>query len=98
MAIRKDKANLSPRQSKQIFGLRRGVTTSVEWSHSPAADFIEKLTQELLPTPFRFVSCETITSSQRGSAMSQSPELAIQILDYYQADKLRVSAIARQLR
>src|SRR6476660_10049358 len=30
--------------------------------------------------------------------MSQSPELAIQILDYYQADKLRVSAIARQLR
>jgi hypothetical protein len=30
--------------------------------------------------------------------MSQSPELAIQILDYYQADKLRVSTIARQLR
>jgi hypothetical protein len=30
--------------------------------------------------------------------MSQSPELVIQILDYYQADKLRVSTIARQLR
>ena len=29
--------------------------------------------------------------------MSQSPELEIQILDHYQVDKLRVSAIARQL-
>jgi hypothetical protein len=38
----------------------KGVITSVEWSHSPTADFIERLAQELPPTPFRFVSRETI--------------------------------------